>query len=180
MFGDWANKEATEVLSQHLVSIYHTMVVERVEDRALFVSGDRVLRTATIVWAAGIRAPAILAESGLPTDERGCVLVDRYLRVEGYPSIFAAGDCAHIPDRIGGQIPATASYAMRQGEHLARSLMAELEGNPPRAYQPLRLGLVVSLGPEYAVGDPLGMPISGAVASMLKRSIEQWYLTTLR
>jgi len=175
-----AGQRAHAILDRHLVSIYLNTRAERVAEQALYVEGDRVLRAATIVWTAGLRAPAVIGEAGLPTDAHGRVVVDRYLSVLGYPTIFAAGDCAHIPDPVdGGTVPATASYAMRQGEYLARALVAELHDEPVPVYAPVRLGHVVSLGPGEGVGDPLGIPISGSIASLLKQGIEKWYLATL-
>lgn len=178
-FQSWAHNEAVSVLDRQLVSVYLSTTVERVEEQSLFVSGDRVLRAATIVWTTGIRAPALLEQSGLPTDTLGRVRVDRYLRVQGHDTVFAIGDCAHIEDSQGWVVPSTASHAMRQGEYLAQVIQAELDKRTSYEYRPLRIGHLVSLGPGKGVGDPLGMPISGRVASLLKHGVEKWYLTTL-
>lgn len=178
-FGLWATREAERVLDRRGVSVYLETIVERIEPQALYVNGNRVLRAATIVWAGGIRGPALMAEAGLPTDAAGRVLVDRYLRVRDQALIFAIGDCANVPDGQNGSVPATASYAMRQGDHLAETLLAEIEGVAPRAYEPLKLGEVVSLGPDEAVGDPLGVPVTGLPATLLKKGIEVWYRSTL-
>ncbi|NTU77795.1 MAG: NAD(P)/FAD-dependent oxidoreductase [Chloroflexales bacterium] len=178
-FGLWATREAERALDRLGVSVYLDTAVESVEPQTLRVAGGRVLRAATLVWAAGMKGPDLLRESGLPVDATGHVRTDRYLRVIDYPVIFAAGDCAAIPDLVEGQVPSTASYAMRQGSHLAESLLAEIEGRPPRTYEPVRLGELVSLGPEYAVGNPLGMPIVGYPAVLMKRGIETWYRSIL-
>ncbi|NJP05991.1 MAG: NAD(P)/FAD-dependent oxidoreductase [Chloroflexaceae bacterium] len=177
--GEWATREAEDALDRRGVSVYLNTNVERVEPRTVFVSGNRMLRAGTIVWAGGIRAPRLLADSGLPTDAAGRVHVDRYLRVEDQAHIFAIGDCAHVPGIRTAALPATASYAMREGEHLAQSLIDEMEGRPPRPYEPAQLGLLVSLGPSQAVGNPLGVPIYGPPAATLKQGVEYWYLTTL-
>jgi len=101
------------------------------------------------------------------------------LRVADQACIFAAGDCVRVPNFSGGIVLSTASFAMRQGEHRVKALLVELLGDTPRAYTSLQLGHVVSLGPCRAVGDPLGVPISGRLASFLNTVIEKWYLTTL-
>ncbi|HMQ32194.1 MAG TPA: NAD(P)/FAD-dependent oxidoreductase [Chloroflexaceae bacterium] len=179
-FGPWATREAEQVLDALGVSVYLNTVVEAVEPRALRVAGDRVLRAATLVWAGGVQGPDLLREAGLPTDAAGRVLVDRYLRVRDQALIFAAGDCAAVPDGANGAtVPATASYAMRQGSHLAETLLAEVEGSAPRAYEPLKLGELVSLGPHYAVGNPLGVPVTGYPALLLKKGVEQYYRATI-
>lgn len=171
--------EAVSTLDQRLVSVYLNTPVERVEEQTLFVGGNRKLRAGTIAWAAGIRAPDVVAQSGFPTDSRGRVCVDRFLRVEGCSNVFALGDCARVPDTIGGTVPSTAGYATRQGDYLAGALIAELEGHPPPPYEPLPLGTIVSLGPDRAVGDIVGLPIKGRAAALLKQGVEKWYLKTL-
>ena len=179
-FGVWATLTAEQALDNLGVSVYLDTLVEAVEPQLLRVSGQRVLRAGTIVWSGGIRAPALLAASGLPVDSLGRVVVDRYLRVADYASIFAAGDCAAIPDSPGeGTVPATASYAMRQGAHLAMALLAEIEGQAPRSYEPLKLGELVSLGPHYAVGNPLGVQMSGYPALLAKKAVEKYYRATI-
>ncbi|PDW04106.1 NAD(P)/FAD-dependent oxidoreductase [Candidatus Viridilinea mediisalina] len=179
-FGDWATQAAELVLDRQGVSVYRNTLVEAVEPRMLHIQGERVLRAATIVWAAGIAGPELLAASGLAVEEHGRVMVDRYLRVHDQALIFAAGDCAAVPNSLdGGTVPATASYAMRQGAHLATTLLAEVEGRAPRSYEPLRLGELVSLGPHYAVGNPLGLPMTGYPALWMKKSVEQYYRSIL-
>ncbi len=179
-FGEWATREAERVLDAQGVSVYLNTDVEAVEPNLLHVAGNRILRAGTIVWAGGIQGPALLRESGLPVDAAGRVRVDRYLRVEDQALIFAAGDCAAIPDvSEGTTVPATASYAMRQGAHLAETLLAEVEGRAPRPYEPLKLGEMVSLGPHYALGNPLGIPLTGYPALLMKKGIEQYYRATI-
>lgn len=179
-FGRWANEEAERVLDRRRVSIYLNIDVESVEPGILRVSRNRILRAGTIIWAAGIRAPELIAAAGLPTDKLGRALVDRYLRVTDQEEIFALGDCAAIPAGIGEDtIPATASYAMRQGEHMAQSLFDEICGRPPRSYEPLKLGELVSLGPDDGVGNPLGLPVTGYAIQLLKKGIEQFYRSSI-
>jgi NADH dehydrogenase len=180
-FGSWATDEARRVLAERGVSIHLETTVERVSEQAVHIAGGKYIRAGTVVWAAGIRAPELLAEAGLTTDKLGRIVVDRYLRGSGRHEarIFAAGDCASIPDEWDTPVPATASYALRQGEYLADVLWAEITGREARPYQPQRLGQLVSLGPGEAVGDPLGAKIEGLPAALLKQAIEKWYLTTL-
>lgn len=179
----WASREALRVLDCRGVSVYLDTAVERVEEGNLFVNDRRMMRAATMVWSAGIRAPQLLADAGLPTDARGRVHVNSFLQLEAYPDIYAIGDCAQIPDTMGGIVPTTASYAIRQGAFLADALIDELDGRPPASrygYEPLALGSVVSLGPSAAVGDVLGVPVRGAVAALMKHTVEQQYRKSLR
>ncbi len=185
-FGNWASNDAVRVLRRRGIDVLLNTSVDAITGqqlRATRTVADQpqqfTLAAATIVWAGGIRAPQVIAQAGLPVDRSGRVYVDRYLRVRDQAAIFALGDCALVPDPQGGTVLATASYALRQGEHLAQVLLAEIEGRAPAPYMPLHLGQLVSLGPGEGVGNPLGVPLAGLPIALLKQGVEAWYLTTL-
>lgn len=56
-------------------------------------SGERI-PAATVVWCAGLRANPLTALLSEERDRWGRIAVDEYLRVEGVPRVFAAGDVA--------------------------------------------------------------------------------------
>src|SRR5262249_7796332 len=78
------------------------------------------------VWAGGVKAPGLVADSELPTGHNGRVKVDRYLRVLDHPEIYVAGDLASVTDpRTGHVLPPLAQVALEEGETVARNLDAE-------------------------------------------------------
>ena len=86
----------------------------------------------------GSQGPAWLATAGLPLDADGRIRTDRYLRVEGHPSLFASGDCAVIST---APRPASGVWAVRAGRPLATNLEAACQGQPLRAWHPQREAL---------------------------------------
>ena len=81
----------------------------------------------------GSQAPAWLASSGLPTDDRGRVLTTATLEVIGHTGLFATGDCAVINhDRR----PPSGVWAVRAAKPLARNLEASSRNQPLRRWQP--------------------------------------------
>ena len=44
--------------------------------------------------------------------------------VEGFPGVWALGDCAVIPDEKGGYQPPTAQHASRDGKVLAHNIVS--------------------------------------------------------
>src|SRR5262249_7286401 len=60
------------------------------EEGFRFTDGQLV-EGGVFVWAGGVKAPELVADSGLPTGHNGRVKVDRYLRVLDHPQIYAAG-----------------------------------------------------------------------------------------
>ncbi|QEY32422.1 selenide, water dikinase SelD [Synechococcus sp. RSCCF101] len=74
-----------------------------------------------VIACTGSRAPAWLAESGLPVQADGRVLTDANLQVQGHPVILAAGDCAVVADRPR---PPSGVWAVRAAPVLAWNLAA--------------------------------------------------------
>src|SRR5690606_23183604 len=71
-------------------------VAEVRADAVVFDNGDSMPADLT-VWAAGIRAPQVLSELGLPVNRLGQLVVRQTLQTEIDPDIFAFGDCASCP-----------------------------------------------------------------------------------
>jgi NADH:quinone reductase (non-electrogenic) len=129
-------------------------------------NGERI-PARTLVWTAGVAPNPLVAELGLPVDERGRVVVDRTLRVEGRADIWALGDCAAVPNTCtpGRFDPPTCQHALRQ----ARRLSANLTGAPqPYGYR--MLGQVATLGRHKGVAEVLGIPLRGLAGWFVART----------
>lgn len=101
-------------------------VTELSADHALCADG-RTLPFDVCVWAGSFRAPALAKESGLPVDSRGRVLVDATLRNPTFPNIYAVGDAAAAPVRMG------CVTAMPMAAYAADHLAAQILGQAPVA-----------------------------------------------
>jgi NADH:ubiquinone reductase (H+-translocating) len=133
------------------------------------------------VWAGGLKAPAVVADSPLPTGHNGRVKVDRYLRVLDRPDIYAAGDIASVVDPGTGHVlPPLAQVALEEGETVARNLDAELRGSPLEAFTFHDKGFVVSVGTRRGVADIAGVTTGGRLAHLLKDAIEWEYRQSVR
>jgi len=150
-----------------------TRVEEAHADAVVLSTGERI-PTRTLVWTAGVKAHPSLANLNLPLDERGRVKVDRYMRVEGMQGVWAAGDCAAVPDprfEDGRPCPPTAQHAVRQGPLVARNMAAELgigEGPQPFTYE--AKAAFVNLGRYKAVGQLAQQRFKGFPAWWMART----------
>ena len=126
------------------------------------LSDDSLIRTHTVAWVTGVTGAPLIEKLGLPT-EKGRLKVQADLQVPGHPDVFAAGDAAAVPDvtQPGKITPPTAQHATRQGKVLARNVAASLGYGKPKDYRHRNMGLVVDLGPHYAVANPLNIQLSG-------------------
>jgi NADH:ubiquinone reductase (H+-translocating) len=139
-------------------------------DHVMLSDGSRV-DTRTVAWVTGVTAAPLIEKLGLPT-ERGRLKVGPDLQVPDHPDVFSAGDAAAVPDLTNpGQItPPTAQHAIRQAKVLANNVAASLGHGKKKDYRHRNMGMVVDLGPRYAVANPLNVQLSGYPAKIVTRA----------
>ncbi len=124
----------------------------------------------TTVWTTGQRSNSLGADTGLPVDERGRVVVDDHLRVRGQDKIYALGDAAAVPHRKGKLAPPTAQHAMREGVTCGRNLAADLGVGKHRPFRYGNRGLAVTLGNGKGTVELYGVTFTGFLAWWMGRS----------
>lgn len=129
------------------------------------------LPTRTVIWCAGIAPNPVLEDLGLPTDERGWILCDHDLRVQGHRRIWAIGDCAVNPDPEGHPYPATAKAAVQQGKQLAGNLLRALRGQTTRPCVIRDRGSLIALGCRTGVARVGPFKLAGFSAWFLWRTV---------
>jgi NADH dehydrogenase len=161
--GDYAARE----LARRGVEIHVGTTLESVSEREAVLSNGVRIPTRTLVWTAGVKAHPLLGELGLPLDERGRVVVDALLRVEGRERLWALGDGAAVPNlRTPEHVdPPTCQHALRQARRLAKNLQGDLE---PYGYR--MLGQVATLGRYKGIADVLGLRFRGFPGWFVTRS----------
>ena len=140
-----------------------------------------------VVWAAGVKAPSVLAElDGLEANRINQLVVDETLQTTRDPAIFAIGDCAACP-RPGmvTPVPPRAQAAHQQATHMVRQIERRLRGAPLAPYRYRDFGSLVSLGRWSTVGNLMGFLlgrsifIEGLFAQLMYRSLRFQHERTL-
>jgi NADH dehydrogenase len=128
--------------------------IEEVSATWVRLSTGEVIPAQTVVWTTGVAPHPSLASLSLPLDAGGRVEVDDYLRVKGMDGVWAAGDCAAVPDPAnrGVPCPPTAQHAVRQGPTAARNIAAALGVGSSRPFSYQAKAAFVNLGRYKAVG----------------------------
>jgi NADH:quinone reductase (non-electrogenic) len=159
------------VLQKRGIDVRLGVTLKEVHADHVVLSDDSRVGTHTVAWVTGVTGAPLIDKLGLPT-ERGRLKVRADLRVPGHPDVFAAGDAAAVPDltQPGKITPPTAQHAIRQGKVLGRNVAASLGYGTPKDYKHRNMGLVVDLGPHYAVANPLNIHLSGYPAKLVTRS----------
>ena len=149
---------ATRLLKQRHVEVTPSCRVVQIEWNRVTDAEGHVYPADLCVWAAGIKAPPLLAQVGLPVARNGQVKVDGQLRVEGVPGVFAFGDCASCPQPDGKTVPPRAQSAHQQADYLCDLLQqspgTDLGRRPPYLYHDH--GSLVSVGSSATVGSLMG------------------------
>ncbi|MDQ4005337.1 MAG: FAD-dependent oxidoreductase, partial [Actinomycetota bacterium] len=154
--------------------------LESAVDGKIVLSDGEAFEADTLVWTAGVRANPLTERLGFPTGDRGRIAVDRYLRVEGVEGAWAAGDCAEVPDILGGGFcPPTAQHALRQARRLAKNILLALDGRDPKPFRYRQLGTLVALGKYKGVANVLGLRLRGFPAWFVHRTYHVLLVPTI-
>jgi NADH:quinone reductase (non-electrogenic) len=162
---------AVRILQQRDIEVrLNTTLVSAAGGTMRLSDGDE-FEADTLVWTAGVKPHPLAAQLGLVTDDRGRVVVDRFLRVSGVDGVWAAGDCAAVPDLVsGGHNPPTAQHALRQARWIAGNIAAVLKGEPLKEFRYRNMGGLASLGRYKGIARVFGIRLHGFPAWWLHRN----------
>ena len=137
------------------------------------LSDGDVLPTRSVVWTTGVKPHPVVGRLGLPVTTQGRIAVDRTLRVDGHPNVWAIGDAAAVPDparKGNAPCPPTAQHAIRQGRLVARNVAAALGKGRVKPFRYKTKGVFVDLGQYEAVASTMGLRWRGRWAWFLART----------
>jgi len=168
--GEQLGRYAGRKLAERGVEMRPNTKIKAVTSNGVELSDGTHINTRTLVWTAGTAPHPLLETLPLPK-ERHRLKVNGTMGVEGYPGIWALGDCAMIPDEHGGYQPPTAQHASREGKVLAHNIVANSLGKDLIPFRFNTLGLLASIGRRTGVARILGVNFSGFLAWWLWRTI---------
>jgi NADH dehydrogenase len=150
-----------------------TRLESAVDGRVRLSDGDE-FEAETLVWTAGVKANPMLRDTDLPLDDAGRLSCRADLTVKGVNGVFAAGDCAAVPDLTKSDPNAlcspSAQHAVRQAKRLADNIVATVRGDALREYRHAYAGSVASLGLYRGVAEIYGIRLRGFPAWWMHRT----------
>src|SRR5574337_101127 len=170
---DYVRKSGIEVIT-------NTKAVDAGEDHVI-LSDNTIVPCATLIWAGGVTVDPLIATLKCDPGQSGRLVVDSYLRLKDYSSIFALGDCANLVDDKSKVVyPTTAQIAIRQAKLVSENLVAEITGNEnslkPFVYH--NKGVMATIGKRTGVALLNGKKIRGFSAWLLWRTFYWSHLPT--
>ena len=167
---------AAKQLAKRGIDIRVGTTLTSLDPHAATLSDGERIPTSTLVWTAGVRASPAVSGLGLPLDERGRIVVDELLRVEGSANIWALGDNARVPNLATPDHPdpPTSQHALRQARRLAKNLAGD-----PKPYRYRMLGQVATLGRYRGIADVFGLKLRGFLGWFVTRTYHLYQLPLL-
>lgn len=167
---------ARRALLAHLARANVTLLTQarpaRILPDAVILTDGRRLTSDFTLAVAGSRPQNWLAQTGLDLHD-GFISVSNTMQSSD-PSIFAAGDCAHLSF---APRPKAGVYAVRAAPVLFENLRAALLNGPMRAYKPQRDYLkLISTGHKSAVADKWQLPLDSAWLWRWKDRIDRKFM----
>lgn len=147
--GDYA-REALERLG---AEVRLRAPVSRCDEDGILVQEERI-RSATVIWAAGVAASPAAAWLGAEADRAGRVIVGPDFSVPGCPNVFAIGDTVLYRGADGRPLPGVAPVAKQQGAWVGRLIACRAAGRPdPVPFRYRDAGQLATIGRRAAVVD---------------------------
>ena len=142
-----------------------------IDEESVTLKSGQVVKGATIICTIGTTPHSFVENEFIPI-ERGKVVAQADMSVEGADGVWAMGDCALVPNAKSGQYsPPTAQFADRQAQVLAKNIVASLKGKPTIEFSYKPQGMLASIGHNKAVAEIYGMRFSGLIGFMLWRGV---------
>ena len=123
----------------------------------------------TVVWAGGVKPSKVIIGLNCEHDKSGKIITNENLKVNGYKSIFALGDCAFIVDPNSGKpYPPTAQHALREARIVSNNIINEIYSNKKKKKEELVFnyktkGMMALIGKRNGVGIVFGRKIQGFI-----------------
>ncbi len=127
------------------------------------------IKSASIVWSAGVGANPVTRTLGVEIDRAGRIKVNPDLSIPGHPEVFAVGDIAFILNKDGTPVPGVSPAAIQMGQYVAKVIETE-QADPhlqPAQRDPFKYwdkGTMATIGHSRAVAMIAGVKFSGFLA----------------
>lgn len=176
MFSEQQATRATRDLEHLGVQIWTGSAVTKIDATGVEVGSERI-QSATVLWAAGVKASPLGQAAGMSVDRQGRVIVEPDLSVPGHPNVFVVGDQSCFTHQTGKPLPGTAPVAMQQGRYLARLIRLELQGKPRQPFQFTDKGQMATIGRSRAIVEMGRFKLAGFPAWVMWLVVHIYFLT---
>lgn len=162
-FAESLSRKVARRLERLGVKVMTGAMVEKVNEQGVTVAG-KLIRSATVLWTAGVSASPIVKMVGVKTDRAGRACIGPFMEVPDQQGIFVVGD-ASSATQDGRPVPGVAQAAMQQGRYVGRLIASELKGkSQTRPFSYFDKGNMAVVGKNFAIMESGRLRMSGFLA----------------
>ncbi|MDI6798284.1 MAG: FAD-dependent oxidoreductase [Desulfatibacillaceae bacterium] len=173
-FPEKVRQKALKSFEQRGIRVEEGAALTAVKNGFAITGKGQEIEASCTVLAWGVKAQELFARSNLPTGPDGNLLVNKYLACKNHPEIFGGGDCIYFADR---PLDKVGVYPVRQNQVLFENLLAAVEGQKPKPFDPGGPYLLIfNLGNKKAILVKNGKVFSGKWAFWLKSFIDRRFM----
>ena len=178
---------ATKELGNQHVTVLNGQPVSEIRPDIVVMKDGTELPSDMTIWAAGIKAPAFLANvDGLESNRGNQLVVHQTMETTRDSNIFAFGDCAACPQpNTDKPVAPRAQAAHQQAATLFKTLCNRLEGKDAVPFVYNDYGSLINFSHYTTVGNLMGnlsgrgMYIEGKVARLFYVSLYRMHQVAL-
>lgn len=160
-----SSQKAAQFLKEMGVEVRLNAVVEKFDGHQVRIKGGEILRTQSLIWAAGVKGNPVNGIDESCIKANGRVVVDQFHRVVNHEDIYAIGDIALMTENeFERGHPQVAQAAIQQAASLAKNLISESKGQLAKPFSYRDLGAMATIGRNKAVVDLPYLSFSGFFA----------------
>lgn len=141
--------------------------------------GERVPAGA-VVWVPGVRAAPLAEALPTPRGASGRLVVTEALQLPGHPEVHVIGDMAHVGDPDRRPHPMLAPVAIQQGDLVARNILRQIAGRPPKRFAYKNRGTMATIGRHAAIAHIFGLSLNGFIAWVIWLTVHLVWLIGFR
>lgn len=179
---DKASEKAEEFLEKLGVNVWKNVRVTNYDGKTVTTNTDLTFKTATLVWAAGVKGALIKGLDAQDFVNRGSrLLVNEFNQIKGFNNIFAIGDiaCMESESTPYGH-PMMAQPAIQQGSLLGDNILKHIEQKPMKPFVYKNKGSMATVGRNKAVVDMEKSKFQGVFAWYVWMFVHLFFLIGFR
>lgn len=173
-FHDDLSLKALQKLKQLNVEVLLNTSVEDISSEGVKMKGTW-LPSATVIWAAGVKASPLIQQLGCEIDRMGRALVAEDLSLPKNPDVFVIGDAACVV-QDGKALAGMAPMAKQEGAYVAKAIQNRLEDKTSKPFKYFDKGQMATVGRLFAIVQFGKKGISGAFAWLIWLVVHIFYL----
>jgi NADH:ubiquinone reductase (H+-translocating) len=178
-FAEDLSKSATEQLENLGVKVRLNAQATNIDDTGVYL-GDEIIKSATVIWGAGVRATALTTKLGVPLDRAGRVILEPDLTLPNYHNAFAIGDMTCFLHQGGKPLPGVSPVAIQMGECVAKNIKLDLERKPYETFSYRDKGSMATIGRSAAIAQKGDIHLDGFVAWLAWLLVHIFFLIGFR